>query len=152
MSWLNVLESHRRGDVEGTKIAVLPSYMNNTNPEEDLALGMGCLGSPEHFCQTLRQAESSSFEGQGERKCLAAAVGLLACLSPLPRTVFAFFPGLAKSGLLPLNSCLQLWDSSVVGFGPTLSHPVLTPASPMSSQLFFSVQWAALARANSGLG
>lgn len=79
-------------------------------------------------------------------------MGLLACLSPLPGTVFAFFPGLAKSGLLPLNSCLQLWDSSMVGSGPTLSHPVLTPASPRSSEFCFTVQWAALARASSGLG
>ncbi|KAM6249473.1 G protein-coupled receptor kinase 6 isoform 2-T2 [Spheniscus humboldti] len=43
VSWLNVLQSHRQRDVvEGTKIAsLLPSYMNNTIPEEDFALGMG---------------------------------------------------------------------------------------------------------------
>jgi len=59
VSWLSVLQSHREGDVaEGTKIAsLLPSYMNNTILEEDFALGVGCLGSPEHFWQTLSQAE-----------------------------------------------------------------------------------------------
>lgn len=47
MSWLNMLQSHRRRDAaEGTKIAsLLPSYMHNTIPEEDLDLGMGCVGS-----------------------------------------------------------------------------------------------------------
>lgn len=50
-------------DAEDPKILNhLPSYMNNTIPEQVLLLGMGCLGSPEHFCQILSQAESSSFE------------------------------------------------------------------------------------------
>lgn len=55
MSWLNMLQSHRRRDAaEGTKIAsLLPSYMHNPIPEEALDLGMGCVGSqapPEPFC------------------------------------------------------------------------------------------------------
>lgn len=38
-------------DVEDSKILNrFPSDMNNTIPEQVLALRMGCLGSPEHFC------------------------------------------------------------------------------------------------------
>lgn len=64
VSWLNMLESPRQRDAEDSKIINhLPSDMNNTIPEQVLALGMGCLGSSGHFCQVLSRAESSSFKG-----------------------------------------------------------------------------------------
>lgn len=54
-----MLESPRQRDAEDSKIQNhLPSDMN-TIPEQVLALGMGCLGSPEYFCQILSQAEAA---------------------------------------------------------------------------------------------
>lgn len=59
-----MLESPRQRDAEDYKIFNhLLSDMINTIPEQVFALGVGCLGSPEHFYQILSQAESSSFEG-----------------------------------------------------------------------------------------
>lgn len=65
MSWLNMLQSDRQRDVvEGTKIAsLLLSYLNNTIPEEDLALGTGSWAPQSVSARPGAGRESRAFEG-----------------------------------------------------------------------------------------